>query len=52
MINAIIMSALSLADPWTIETIEVPAGEFVEVGGIAFPDNDTIAVSTLSLIHI
>jgi glucose/arabinose dehydrogenase len=31
---------------WVVEPIPAPPGEVVEVGGIAFPDADTIAVST------
>jgi glucose/arabinose dehydrogenase len=39
---------LSLADPagWVVETVPAPLGEVVEVGGIAFPEEGTIAVST------
>ncbi|MDP7071149.1 MAG: hypothetical protein QF561_07355, partial [Phycisphaerales bacterium] len=31
---------------WVVETIPTPKGEVVEVGGIAFPDEDAMALST------
>ncbi len=45
--NVLAVAAVLLsADPWTVQTVPTPEGEVVEVGGIAFPDDDTIAVST------
>ncbi len=44
-----LLPALLCGDPaqaWIVETIPTPDGEVVEVGGIAFPDDDAIAVST------
>jgi glucose/arabinose dehydrogenase len=42
-----IMLMVGGAEPgWIVEPIPVPEGEVVEVGGIAFPDEHTIAVST------
>jgi len=39
---------IAIANPsgWVVETVPAPEGEVVEVGGIAFPQEGTIAVST------
>ncbi len=45
----LLLPALLVSNPaqaWVVETIPTPEGEVVEVGGIAFPDDDAIAVST------
>ena len=43
---AALLAVAAMADPWVIETIDSPPGETVEVGGIAFPQDDVIAVSS------
>lgn len=46
MILLTLQVALGAMDPWSVQTIPEPEGEVVEVGGIAFPQPDTVAVST------
>ena len=46
MICLTLLSAVFVADAWEVQAIPVPEGEVVEVGGIAFPDAETVAVST------
>ena len=45
-VSCCIVAAVVGSDSWVVESIPAPDGEVVEVGGIAFPDDDTIAVST------
>jgi len=46
MIAATLLGLVTSADPWIVEQIASPVGETVEVGGIAFPHDDVVAVST------
>lgn len=47
MIVAVMLAlAATEADYWTLEFVPAPDAEVIEVGGIAFPEDDVVAVST------